>query len=79
MIHVLKPAPARVLEAVQRKVKEASEKYGTKERGFRDGIKFTLSSLRKDRCIDILRTCREEIDKASAMLRVSAPHRTFHS
>ncbi|KAG9020217.1 hypothetical protein FS837_008431, partial [Tulasnella sp. UAMH 9824] len=58
-----------VLEGVHANLKKASEKYGRRERGFRDGIKYNLSSLRPGKCTDILRTCRDGVEKASANLR----------
>lgn len=35
-----------ILEAVHTRVRNASEKYGERERGFRDGMKYNISSLR---------------------------------
>ncbi|KAG8926216.1 hypothetical protein FRC01_009204, partial [Tulasnella sp. 417] len=58
----------QILEAVHTTVKTASEKYGTRERGFRDGIRFNISSLRPSKCTDTLQTCREDFERVSAML-----------
>lgn len=69
--NVPKLVPDSVLEAVRTSLKKASEKYGRKERGIVDGIKYSISSLRRSKCTDILRTCREDIEKASIKLCVS--------
>ncbi|KIO22431.1 hypothetical protein M407DRAFT_28012, partial [Tulasnella calospora MUT 4182] len=59
----------RALEATHVSVKKASEKYGKKERGFKDGIKYKISSLHRGECTKILQTHREDIDKVSATFR----------
>ncbi|KIO28034.1 hypothetical protein M407DRAFT_22795 [Tulasnella calospora MUT 4182] len=58
-----------VLEGAHTTVKKASDKYGSKERGIRDGIKYSLSSLRPSKCTNILQTCQDDIGKALTMLR----------
>ncbi|KIO26408.1 hypothetical protein M407DRAFT_24370, partial [Tulasnella calospora MUT 4182] len=59
----------RVLEGVHARLKETSEKYGMRERGFLKGIKYNLSSSYRSKCTDRLQTCREDIEKASTNLR----------
>ncbi|KAG8940715.1 hypothetical protein FRC04_005070 [Tulasnella sp. 424] len=60
----------RVLEAARASLKEASDKYATKEiRGSWDGIKHAFSSLHRGKCTDILWTCRADIETVSTMLQ----------
>ncbi|KIO27607.1 hypothetical protein M407DRAFT_23169 [Tulasnella calospora MUT 4182] len=59
----------RALEATHASVKKASEKYGKKERGFRDSIKHNILSLRPEKYTKILSTYNEDIEKITATLR----------
>lgn len=59
----------RVLEAAHTDVKKASDKYGKKERGLREGFRHQISSLRPQKCSTILRTCQIDITSASTTLR----------
>ncbi|KAG8940544.1 hypothetical protein FRC00_012963, partial [Tulasnella sp. 408] len=61
----------RVLGGVHTKLKKAAEKYGIKERGLRDELKYRASSFRKSKCPDTLQACLEEVRAALTTLRVS--------
>ncbi|KAG8927684.1 hypothetical protein FRC01_007081 [Tulasnella sp. 417] len=58
-----------VLREVGTKLEKISLKYGTKKRGIRERIKYFTSMLREDRCDQILRDCRTEVNTASQHLR----------
>ncbi|KAG9041160.1 hypothetical protein FS837_012653 [Tulasnella sp. UAMH 9824] len=50
-----------VLDDVQAKLKKAAEKYGIKERGLRDELKYRVASFRKTKCLETLQACLDEI------------------
>ncbi|KAG8924413.1 hypothetical protein FRC01_011551, partial [Tulasnella sp. 417] len=56
----------RVLQEVATKLEKVASKYGTRRRGVRDRIKYYLAMLRPGRCIQVLQTCEDDVDKASA-------------
>ncbi|KAG8943233.1 hypothetical protein FRC04_003143 [Tulasnella sp. 424] len=54
-----------VLREVNTKLDKIASKYGTRQRGMRERIKYFLSMLREGRCGQILQICHVEIDLAS--------------
>ncbi|KAG8922247.1 hypothetical protein FRC01_014278, partial [Tulasnella sp. 417] len=58
-----------VLREVGTKLEKISLKYGTRKRGIRERIKYFTAMLREDRCDQILRDCRTEVDTASQHVR----------
>ncbi|KAG8917994.1 hypothetical protein FRC01_002093, partial [Tulasnella sp. 417] len=58
-----------VLREVGTKLEKISLKYGTRKRGIRERIKYFTAMLREDRCDQILRDCRTQVNTASQHVR----------
>ncbi|KAG8909784.1 hypothetical protein FRC01_006727, partial [Tulasnella sp. 417] len=58
-----------ILREVGTKLEKISSKYGTKKRGIRERIKYFTAMLREDRCDQILRDCRTQVNTASQHVR----------
>ncbi|KAG8959012.1 hypothetical protein FRC00_002068, partial [Tulasnella sp. 408] len=57
-----------VMVNVQRKLEEASNTYGAKERRFRSKIKYLFTYIDRDKCTQVLESCRNDVENALAHL-----------
>lgn len=60
----------RVLQDVATTLESLSSRYGTRNRGLREWIKFFLDVIRDGRCTQVLRKCEGSVSRAATVLRV---------